>query len=80
MGRGSPSAPMSVDGDSLQLGQNFTKLVSWSCPTVVAAEIVDICDPWEYSAQFEDFWEARDRSRARAAVIMASNLALEPLG
>ena len=33
---------MSVDGDSLQLGQNFTKLVSWSCPTVVAAEIVDI--------------------------------------
>ena len=41
MGRGSPSAPMSVDGDSLQLGQNFTKLVSWS-PTVVAAEIVDI--------------------------------------
>ena len=69
MGRCSPSAPMSVDGDSLQLGQNFTELASWSCPTVVAAEIVDICDPWEYSAQFEDFMESWYWYRACAAVI-----------
>ena len=38
-GRDSPSEPMSVDDDSLQLGRNRTKRVPSRCPAAVAAVI-----------------------------------------
>ena len=38
-GRGSPSEPDNVGGDSLQLGRNRTKRVPSRCPAAVAAVI-----------------------------------------